>query len=60
MRGLLQSFGAFPEALVVQFMEQVLKGLVYLHDAGVIHRDIKAANSMLQEEGGEKEAWSFC
>ena len=46
MRGLLQSFGAFPEQLVAQFMEQVLNGLIYLHDAGVIHRDIKAANSM--------------
>lgn len=45
MRGLLQSFGAFPEQLVSQFMEQVLHGLIYLHDAGVIHRDIKAANS---------------
>lgn len=47
MRGLLQSFGAFPEQLVAQFMEQVLHGLIYLHDAGVVHRDIKAANSML-------------
>jgi Protein kinase domain len=46
MRGLLQSFGAFPEQLVAQFMEQVLKGLIYLHEAGVVHRDIKAANSM--------------
>lgn len=47
MRGMLQSFGAFPEQLVAQFMEQVLQGLIYLHDAGVIHRDIKAANSTI-------------
>ncbi|XP_057478364.1 LOW QUALITY PROTEIN: MAP3K epsilon protein kinase 1-like [Actinidia eriantha] len=44
-------FGPFPESLVAVYIAQVLEGLVYLHDQGVIHRDIKGANILTTKEG---------
>ncbi|PPD97932.1 hypothetical protein GOBAR_DD05005 [Gossypium barbadense] len=44
-------FGPFPESLVAVYIAQVLEGLVYLHEQGVIHRDIKGANILTTKEG---------
>jgi len=44
-------FGAFPESLVVLYISQVLEGLAYLHEQGVIHRDIKGANILTTKQG---------
>ncbi|XP_022998374.1 MAP3K epsilon protein kinase 1-like isoform X1 [Cucurbita maxima] len=44
-------FGPFPESLVALYISQVLEGLVYLHEQGVIHRDIKGANILTTKEG---------
>ncbi|AMD19092.1 HBR191Cp [Eremothecium sinecaudum] len=38
------------------YIKQTLRGLQYLHDQGVIHRDIKAANLLLTEDGTIKLA----
>ncbi|KAK9049159.1 hypothetical protein SSX86_031874 [Deinandra increscens subsp. villosa] len=44
-------FGPIPESLVAVYIAQVLEGLVYLHEQGVIHRDIKGANILTTKEG---------
>jgi serine/threonine protein kinase len=49
-------WGAFPETITAVYMSQVLNGLVYLHEQGVIHRDIKGANILLTKDGQAKLA----
>ncbi|CBQ68144.1 related to MAPKK kinase [Sporisorium reilianum SRZ2] len=49
-------FGKFPEGLVSVYISQVLEGLIYLHDQGVIHRDIKGANILTTKDGSVKLA----
>ncbi|KAJ3370862.1 Serine/threonine-protein kinase 25 [Kappamyces sp. JEL0680] len=48
--------GVFTESAVSIILHETLKGLEYLHGLGRIHRDIKAANILLTEDGGVKLA----
>ncbi|KAK8175802.1 cell division control protein 15, cdc15 [Phyllosticta citrichinensis] len=51
LHSICKDFGKFPENLVAIYMSQVLSGLLYLHEQGVIHRDIKGANILTTKEG---------
>lgn len=51
---LLNSYGAFEEALVGNFVRQILTGLNYLHERDIVHRDIKGANILVDNKGGIK------
>lgn len=49
------SFGVFPETLIAVYIAQVLQGLQYLHDQGVVHRDIKGANILTTKEVSRRD-----
>lgn len=51
LHSISKNFGKFPENLVGNYMSQVLHGLLYLHEQGVIHRDIKGANILTTKQG---------
>ena len=37
---IIKKFGTFPESLVAIYVEQLLQGLAYLHENGIIHSDV--------------------
>ncbi len=48
---LLDNFGPFGERRIAQYTKQILHGLVYLHGEGVMHRDIKGSNILIDDKG---------
>lgn len=47
----LRKHGRFDENLVSSMTRQTLAGLAYLHQEGVLHRDLKADNILLDTDG---------
>ena len=48
---LLTNFGPFKEPVVKMYTKQILLGLEYLHNNGIMHRDIKGANILVENTG---------
>lgn len=47
----LRKHGKFEEPVVSSLTRQVLQGLSYLHNEGILHRDLKADNILLDLDG---------
>ncbi|AQZ13586.1 BCK1 (YJL095W) [Zygosaccharomyces parabailii] len=48
---LIRMYGKFDETLIKHLTIQVLRGLSYLHSRGILHRDMKADNLLLDQDG---------
>ena len=56
LKNLLDKKERFPVPMIVQIMGDLLAGLQFSHERGVVHRDIKPANLMLTKGGQAKIA----
>eukprot|EP00960_Hanusia_phi_P044258 756543-Hanusia_phi.AAC.1 len=48
---LVSRFGKLDESVIRKYTREVLEGLTYLHDKGIIHRDIKGQNILVDNRG---------
>ena len=54
LKGLIKESGALPTGNAISIAKQVTEGLAEAHDLGVIHRDLKPQNIMVDKEGNAK------
>lgn len=48
---LLQKTGPLDESIARLYLAQILRGCAYLHENGIVHRDIKCANILVSNQG---------
>ncbi|KAF9076814.1 hypothetical protein BDP27DRAFT_1283599 [Rhodocollybia butyracea] len=48
---LIKTIGALPEEWTKQYIAEVVLGLEYLHQRGVVHRDLKPDNLLIDQHG---------
>ena len=49
LESLLNLYGSLRENVIANYTSQILEGLEYLHSNKIIHRDIKAANILVNK-----------
>lgn len=54
LKSLINSTGSLMEARAIHLTKQVCEGLAEAHKAGVVHRDLKPQNLMIDEDGNAK------
>lgn len=60
LSSLVSFYGALKEQTIRRYTKQILHGLVYLHKSGIVHRDIKGANILVDPSGKVKLADFGC
>ena len=51
---MLDKYGSLDEKLIKIYLKQVLHGIEYLHEKGIVHRDLKCANILVDLKGNIK------
>ncbi len=54
VRNLLDRFGPLDEKIVKVYTKQILDGLKYLHSQGIVHRNLKCSNILVDNEATVK------
>ena len=56
LKELVRERGPLPPDVAVDLTEQILRALGYAHKRGIVHRDVKPQNVILDDEGQAKVA----
>ncbi len=54
LQTIIKKRGPLPFDLVADYIAQIARGLQHAHDVGLIHRDVKPANALINQDGRVK------